>query len=522
MKFAAPLNHEPIPSLQWIEVATSFQIPSFQIIGLPGPEVSEAKDRVRSAIESVGLEFPKRKVVVNLSPAHIRKSGTGIDLGVALAVLGCRNALPEITDNLKIIAWGELGLDGQVKPAFHLTRVLFAAVREGVDLVLVSRDEMRSAEQALLRVKSALCDTTFAPKLVPVTNLGEAWALLNRLPSLPESRSSKIFDAVEPPKPKNSTSPHLLPISDSLKRIIGVCASGRHHLMILGSKGSGKTRALEWLQAVLPTATPETALAQEMLSEVDRKQQAGISPVRKVSSSCRPAALMGSVSLSGVRPGEFSLAHGGLLVADEFPEWHRDSREALREPLERGFISLTRASASVELPAQFIFAATGNLCACGGWPRDLPIPIEWNSKVHDSCRCSELQRRAYLSKLSGPILDRIDLLMLLSQAPPDSKRSGDEMTEELREKCEKTQKHCIRSWGKPPGEIQALELEYFLRENLHWDQALKKLKLTSLRSRHKILRIALTLGAWDGQPEPSASHFTEASLYRPERFGFSD
>jgi magnesium chelatase family protein len=260
------------------------------------------------------------------------------------------------------------------------------------------------------------------------------------------------------------------------------------------------------------------------------------SMVRRVSPQARPAALIGSVGASGVRPGEFSLAHGGLLLADEFPEWSRDSRELLREPLERGQVLLTRARGSIELPARFRLAANGNLCPCGGWPPHLPMPAIATDAASPGgsalappitrCQCPSSAIQRYLSRLSGPVLDRLDLVALITAPGERQRADGDGGTDSigarlarLREQVERSQERAIRAWGSVAGRLESAELERVLAANAEWRARLDPARFPSLRTRHKILRVALSLAAWDGLPEPTGASFAEAECYRPERLG---
>lgn len=217
------------------------------------------------------------------------------------------------------------------------------------------------------------------------------------------------------------------------------------------------------------------------------------------------------------------MAHGGLLLADEFLEWARDSRESLREPLERRSITLTRIQGSVELPASFLFAANGNLCPCGGWPHTLPKPqLKTGSLPYSPCSCSFASRKKYLDRLSGPILDRIDLITILI---PQLRSSAHSETQghlnQLKERIYQTQQQLIQRWGKLPSSLNTNTLESILK-NQQCSSAqpasiFETLTFTSLRARHKVIRVALTLAALDGCSEPTSGHWFEAHHYRAEQ-----
>ncbi|MCM2279743.1 MAG: ATP-binding protein [Oligoflexia bacterium] len=532
-RIGAPLNSEPIPVLQWIEIASSLQIPSFHIVGLPGPEVAEARERVRAALEAQGFEFPRRRVVLNLSPASIRKRGTGLDLAMALAVLWNKEAAH--ARPLKIVAWGELGLDGKVKAAGQITRTLYACWREGISHLVISRDEEPLARERLQWIQEGEDLPGLPPVLVPVRELREAWEVFS-------ARSPHAFEpeisgpapmASGSPTPENESTPesfsNLLALPPSLERIVGVCASGSHHLLLLGPRGTGKSQALEWLIALQPPISPRSRLHSALLAELSGGPGLAPSAIRRVSPQTRPSALLGGANPLFIRPGEFSLAHGGLLIADELPEWPRDSREALREPLERGRVTLTRTYGSLELPARFTLAANGNLCPCGGWPPELPKPLSLPGKRLriPRCKCTHSMRRAYLQRLSGPVLDRIDLVYIgagagLPEKPLGGSNRVCELFLSLQAKVRCARELTLRHRGVPAALIPASDLELLLENHPDWSAMIEQSEQQSLRARHKLLRVALSLAAWDGANEPSPAHFTEAACYRPDRFGLAD
>jgi magnesium chelatase family protein len=515
MRIHAPLTTEPYPGLQRIEVASSFSIPSFHLIGLAGPEVAEARERVRAAIQAADFEFPRRRVVVNLSPASLRKRGTGADLAIALGVLSSIRKLTSEPpqENLEgprsVVAWGELGLDGRIKAAGQLTRGLWAAWEAGSELMIVSTEEAESATQTIELLRQSGEFATAPPRLVGVSHLKEAWISLNTRSKGQDFPSSRTGATSE-------TSPivaieTLLPAQ--LARLVGVAASGRHHLLLLGPRGSGKSHALDWLLALQPHQSARILIQQRLIEELAGTSTLKDHPknYRRVGSQCRPAALLGGCSHSAIRPGEFSLAHGGVLIADELPEWPRDSREALREPLERQRVTITRAEGALELPADFVLAATGNFCGCGGWPSHLGLPSGISPPL---CRCACSDRKRYLGRLSGPLLDRIDLCGIVT---PEARllRGRSANLHALQEKAQKARTSALHRWGGLAGELAAENLELLLRENALWRAWIDE-NCSSLRSRHQILRIALSLCAWDGADAPRGADFLEAQLYRPE------
>ncbi|MBS1960831.1 MAG: ATP-binding protein [Bdellovibrionales bacterium] len=506
------LNGRVLPRCQEIEIASSLQIPVFQIIGLPGPEVAEAKDRIRAAIEASGFEFPRRKIIVNLSPASVRKEGTGLDLAMAIALYleGERIAgrSPPSVSN-RIFAWGELGLDGRVKPVRSPARALAAAVTGRAELILVAKsDEARFLETA----RTLFPEVKFPP-LVGLDHFRE-------LPqALAESRSAEH----DPPRPETTTdsdsdtdsvseslsSPrsHLLPIARTTAELLQIAAAGAHHFLLLGPKGVGKSLALEWFLALQPAPDPETIRTRRYLAEISGRDEEA--PVRRIGTQVKAAALQGSFAGGALRPGEFSLAHGGVLLADEFPEWSRDAREALREPLERRRVSLTRVDGVLELPADFVFAGNGNLCPCGG---QSTAP---DSPTTTPCRCLPTERARYLARLSGPILDRLDLVVeLRSGIANDPARRA--TYSDIAPPVARARRRLVLRYGLPPGKLPPERLEEILDGAPGLRERLDAIPFRSFRDRHKTLRIALTLAALRDREEPDLDILREARALRIE------
>lgn len=498
------LNGDIEPRVQEVEIASSFQIPHFQMIGLPGPEVSEAKDRIRAAIEAAGFEFPKRKIVLNLSPASVRKQGTGLDLAMAIAVMleGLRiEKKLSLAKGLRIFAWAELGLNGQVKAVRSPARALSAAITGKADLILISKEDrelFKSTAENLFHPDSL-------PPRIAISHLSEVLPILKgEVPTSDREQDTQVKTPTQSSERKSGAAPRLLPITPELAKILQIAASGSHHFLLLGPKGVGKSQAIEWFLALQPTIDQETLRTRTFLAEISGKND--MTSYRRVSTQTKPASLVGSFSNGFLRPGEFSLAHGGVLIADEFPEWHRDSREALREPLERKKISLTRVDGSYELPCDFIFAGNGNLCPCGGVP-------EAPSDSHITpCRCIPNDRAKYLARLSGPILDRLDLVSTILHHPTQSSELIG--FTRLSEEVAAARKVLHRTWGCPPGKLSAERLEDILRDHSLLREDLDRLNFRSFRDRHKTLRIALTLAGLRGLDTPSREILREARIIR--------
>lgn len=503
----APLTSEAEPTTQVLEVSMSFKIPQFSIIGLPAPEVVEATERVRAAIGAAGLEFPRKKVVVNLAPSHLRKRGTGADLAIALAILseasGAKGAAGGPPPH-RFCAWGELGLTGQVRvPQPHLARALTGAWRAGCETLFLPGELLGRAEELrdwLLRAEPRPGKWL---ELVGVSDLSEALEKLKKpTPSSPSpERAERDTSEVD--------ASLLPPVATKELRRVALALSGPHHILWLGPKGSGKSSALQWLAALAPPADEKLRWHHLLLSELVGGE-ARIDLVRTVHPLCSARSLAGTITSQGLRPGELSRAHGGVLLADELPEWPRDAREVLREPLETGMLTLSVARETVRMPARFLFAGTGNLCECGGVP-----PL--------SCRCTLGSRRRYQRRLSGPILDRIDLVVVEAEAPSDTNAppgpAGEADRTQVLEKVCRARSMAQSEWGMPFGWIPASQLEAWLSREDGVASELDAAPWASRRARHKALRVALTLASWQGLPKPEGRHLAEARSYRaPEGF----
>jgi magnesium chelatase family protein len=404
-------------------------------------------------------------------------------------------------------------------------RVLIAAFEEAIPLLILPHEDRASVTEKLKLIqRSVRYGKKKPPKLVFVQNLAEAFFFLKegKTPSV-----RKEAEVLSENRPKNADSESeeldsLLPLSESLRRIIEVSIAGSHHLLLLGPRGAGKSHALHWWRALQFEAEADTQIEQALTRELSEPfAQIPGKIGRTVGVHARPQALIGSCqgSLGNPRwiPGEFSKAHGGALFADELPEWNRDTREAFREPLERGMIRLNRQE-SLEFPARFTLVATGNSCACGGWPKSLSGVQEREARSKRKiCHCMPHEESAYQKRLSGPILDRIDLVSWVIPKPHEKREALS--IESLKARLNAASSKLSHKYGDLPGRLSAHALESILKENPRFLSSLLSLEGSSLRSRHKILRIALTLSAFDEGEGPENHHFLEASYYRPEALG---
>jgi magnesium chelatase family protein len=285
---------------------------------------------------------------------------------------------------------------------------------------------------------------------------------------------------------------------------------GRFHTLILGPKGAGKSELLHWMSALEPTTKPQLLWTRLIYHEANHLMIHQIDEPREVHSSVKPAHLLGTYQNHSFRAGELALAHGGMLLADEFLEWPRDSKECLREPLQKKRITLNRVQGSVELECDLQLIATGNLCPCGGLPREL---APWLPGTTARCRCDRSEVRRYLSKLSGPILDRMDLVMLISgPGKPQSKVSPEEHLKNLQHQLQSAMDFGEALYSKPISDLEPLELECISNENPNLDRHFSG--IASKRSQHKLMKLAIAIQSLEHSEKLLEHHVMEAKSYR--------
>ena len=479
-----------------VECFLSGGLPAFDVVGLPDAAVKESRERVRAAVKNCGAKFPVSRITVNLAPARVRKEGTLYDLPILLGILAAAEELKPLPEDAAFL--GELSLTGALRPVTGVLPMALCAARLGIKTLYVPA---QNAAEATLADGLTVYGVEDVSQLIA--------HLRGEMPMTPAARWQ--------PEPTARPLPDFADVmgQENVKRGLEIAAAGGHNVLLIGSPGAGKSMLARRIPSILPDMTRAESLQTTEIYSVAGMTDAA-HPLVDVRPFRSPHHTASTVSLAGgggtPRPGEISLAHNGVLFLDELPEFDKSALETLRQPLEDGFVTITRAAGTLTLPSRFMLVCAMNPCKCG-----------WYGHPSGRCTCSESQVEQYMRRISGPLLDRIDMYIEVPSVEYEAmrRREQPESSAVIRQRVNAAREVQKQRFAGTEVSCNAYMTPAMIGEFCRLDDAgerlmqgaFDRLGLTG-RSHDRILRMARTIADLEGSERIEAPHLAEAIQYR--------